>query len=155
MLKFRVPVQRRRAATFPQGALRSARRYNSRQGHLMLSSLPALLRLRFSACAASLALLCLRFSACASLPALLCLRFSACASHLSVVVRPIHHQFHTLSPYKILLIPYLVNYFVLPQIVATVFNYFGVPYFPFPGALIRGSLRSSSHGTGLNQPVNH
>ena len=66
-----------------------------------------------------------------SLPALLRLRFSACASHLSVVVRPIHHQFHILSPYKILLIPYLGNYFVLPQIVDTVFNYFGVPYFLF------------------------
>ena len=76
----------------------------------MLSSLPALLRLRFSACASRL-------------------RFSACASHLSVVVRPIHHQFHILSPYKILLIPYLGNHLVLPQIVDTVFNYFGVPYF--------------------------
>ena len=125
MLKFRVPVQRRRAATFPQGALRSARRYNSWQGHLMLSSLPALLRLRFSACASRL-------------------RFSACASHLSVVVRPIHHQFHILSPYKILLIPYLVNYFVLPQIVATVFNYFGVPYFLFFFFRGRGSADPSA-----------
>ena len=50
-----------RRATFPQGALRSARRYNSRQGHLMFSSLPALLRLCFSICVSLPGLLCLRF----------------------------------------------------------------------------------------------
>ena len=61
MLKFWVPVRRRRRATFPQGALRSARRYNSWQGHLMFFSLPALLRLHFSVCASPSALLCLCF----------------------------------------------------------------------------------------------
>jgi len=53
----------------------------------------------------------------------------------------------------------LVNWFVSPQIIATVWLSDQLstlfPCFPFPKAQIHGSLCPTSHGTRPNQPINH
>ena len=148
MLQLLTPVRKRRRATFPRrlftvllSSLLRGNRYKALVGHLM--SIFSIVRL--SRC-------------CSSQPHAISARPSAFLDTLSLIIFDLSASTLIILYYSVLScipIPYLVNLFVSPQIVAAVFNYFGVPCFPFLEAWICGSLHPTSHGTRLNKPLNH